>query len=124
MEQHEHRFLPWADQTSERCICNALLISRQEKEKRIAEWNNYNEDLLKTPAYLDYLEMKAAFKAKDKTKIAEIKKRIETRGHWGENEHGDKTWVVDKIELVKPSFPNPLTWSQYIINQISDMLPF
>lgn len=123
-ETHEHYFSPWADQTSDRCSCGALLISQLEADRRIAEWSNYRELLQTTPAYLDYLEMRAAFKTKDKEKIAKIRKRIEARGHWGKNELGDKVWIVDTTNLVKPSFPNPASWNGYVIRNDSELPPF
>lgn len=62
-------------------LCVVLKIGVEEFERREAEWDSYFKLLRTTPAFLDWQEMKIAFKQnpRDMEKIAEIRKRVQAR---------------------------------------------
>ena len=114
-EEHKHWWVEGRDQTAQVCNCGSLKVSQSELDYRIKAWESYF-DLVKTsPSFLDYQEMKEAWKAKDKPKMAEITKRIKARTHQVKNEWGGESIELNN-PLAKPDFPDPSTWTKYETN--------
>ena len=116
-EFHEHR---WSrkTQTESFCIsfykgkpCIKLGIGQNEYDRRKTEWEAYFNLCQETPSKRDYEEMRIAYKAQDKEKMAEIKKRVEVRCQKSTemNEWGDYGFKCIESEYFaqEPSFPYP-----------------
>jgi hypothetical protein len=122
---HIHRWTNDHQDLSYRlCACGSILISYEEKERRIKEWENYDELSMTTGAYRDYLEMRGIVKVWDKNYPDEdlkarkdaIDARIMERNNLVENEWGDMV-LEPKDPMPKPHFPDPRTWKKYEVVQ-------
>ena len=91
--------------------CIKLQIGQGEYDRRSNEWEAYFKLCQETPSKRDYEEIRIAYKAKDKEKMAEIKKRVNvrTRRSTELNEWGELGYDFTNSEFFAspPTFPYP-----------------
>ena len=116
VEKHIHFWGPAYDLVSKKCDCGAVGISEAEYQRRIEEWKSYAELVKTTPAYLDWQQMREAFKTHNLKAIREIQQRVAKRVTQNPDAMTEKErWVEHYEYLDKPDFPDPESWSKYVI---------
>lgn len=117
---HTHTFTRrQMDLSAEYCTCGAVLISNEEYDRRVAEWDSYFEIVATTESYRDYQEMTIAFKNNDRPQIAEVLARVKQRVEQvDDGVTPDENWRYHKMDyLAKPDFPDPRTWGRYVVRK-------
>lgn len=105
--EHIHNWVPTADPAAQICNCGRWLISAKERDRRRDEWSAYFEFIRTTPAYLDWVEIKEAFKGKNKSKVVETLERVKLRCKRISFNEDEDNWKFSYDYQPTPNFPDP-----------------